>query len=75
MKATLEFNLPEEQSEFETATKGSSMLVLLSDLFEEIRSNLKYDSGAFKDYDKDTLEEVRNYIQDKMRSLNISLYD
>jgi hypothetical protein len=62
MKATLEFNLPEEQDEFERAVKGSDALILVHTLLNEIRSFQKYEAGAFAGCDDPTLEKVREWV-------------
>lgn len=64
MKAVLKFNLPEEAQDHKYALAGVDALLLISDILNEIRSFLKYESGYFKDYDCDpnTLEKVREYI-------------
>lgn len=44
MKAILEFNLPEEQTEFEEAIKGSYNKMLLDGLYDNVfRPHFKYD--------------------------------
>lgn len=50
MKATLEFNLPEEEPEHRYALAGIDALILISDLEAEIRSKLKHDCGEFKEF-------------------------
>jgi hypothetical protein len=72
MKATLEFNLPEERTEHICAVKGMDAIAVIDDLLEEIRSFLKYDGGEFREWrdeggcshtaDAETLEKVRSYI-------------
>lgn len=42
MKATLEFDLPDDKSLFEHATKGIDYYICLSELDERIRAYLKY---------------------------------
>lgn len=42
MKATLEFNLPEEQEEFKTAAKAGETMSVVEDVLNYIRSRLKY---------------------------------
>lgn len=42
MKATLEFDLPDDKSLFEHATKGLDYYICLSDLDERIRVYLKH---------------------------------
>lgn len=64
MKAILEFDLPEDQHDHKYALAGCSALIVISDILNEIRSKLKYDSGLFKDCEDNTLEKVRDYIVD-----------
>jgi hypothetical protein len=42
MKATLEFNLPEEDDEFRTAVDGHRWRLVVTDLDEALRTSLKY---------------------------------
>jgi hypothetical protein len=72
MKATLEFNLPEERCEHICAVKGMDAIAVLDDLIDEIRSFLKYGGGEFREWRDEggcthtpcaeTLEKVRSYI-------------
>lgn len=64
MKAILEFNLPDDADDYKYALAGLDSLLVISDILDEIRSFLKYESGYFKDFDVDqnTLERVREYI-------------
>jgi len=72
MKATLEFNLPEERIEHICAVKGMDTILILDELLNEIRSFLKHDSGEFREWRDEegcshtacaeTLEKVRSYI-------------
>jgi len=50
MKATLEFNLPEDQHDHAYALAGLDALLVISDLENEIRSKLRYDGGEFKEF-------------------------
>ena len=43
MKATLEFNLPEDDAEFYCATKGTAMLNSLWEIQVELRKLYKYE--------------------------------
>ena len=54
MKATLEFNLPEEQEEYEAAIKGRLYKTAYETLYEEVfRPHLKYN----KEFDGKALTE------------------
>jgi hypothetical protein len=44
MKAVLEFTLPEEREEHETALNGPKYRAVLSDLSQFLRSKLKYET-------------------------------
>ena len=43
MKATLEFNLPDEEAEYYCATKGQAMLNVLWEMQSELRKLWKYE--------------------------------
>ncbi len=43
MKAVLEFNLPEDQDDFDTATNGWKYRSVLCDIDNFLRSKLKYE--------------------------------
>lgn len=58
MKAILEFSLPEEQDDHAYALAGLDALLVISDLEQEIRSKLRYDSGEFKEFN------VESYADD-----------
>lgn len=81
MKATLEFNLPEEEHEHKYALAGTDALLALDEIRNEIRSYLKYGSGYFKEWvdedgktqhgNEDTLARVWSFIleQKQQRTL------
>lgn len=72
MKATLEFDLPEEQHEHSYAVHGIDALLLINDLEQEIRSFMNHSCGEFakwrNDDDKqcqgdfETLQRVWDFI-------------
>jgi len=67
MKATLTFNLPEENSEFECASKGTDLACFQFEVFSKIREYLKYgrnDKGVGKEA-AEILEELRNHLNDE----------
>lgn len=70
-KATLTYNLPEEENEHKYALAGVDALLVISDLMSEIRSKLKHDCGYFKDCDEDTLEKVREFIIELKQDRNL----
>ena len=49
-KATLEFNLPEQEHDFKYAIAGIDALLAINDLDQELRSAMKYESGELSHY-------------------------
>ena len=64
MRATLEFNLPEDNQEFELSSKALKMYSTLWDLDVWLRSEIKYN-------DKDHLEVVRDKLRELMNDNRI----
>ena len=61
MKAILEFNLPEDQEQFNTAAKAMDWALLAWDIDQFIRNKIKYEQ------DRDgVLQLVRNELNFKM---------
>ena len=61
MKAILEFNLPEDKEEYDTASKGMDWAVLAWDIDQFIRNKIKYEQ------DRDgILQLVRNELNFQM---------
>ena len=58
MKATLEFNLPEDQREYEVMNQASKMQSFLWDFSQQLRSWYKYHHD-FKDAN-DALNQIRD---------------
>ena len=73
MKATLEFNLPEDQIDFEMATQGLSMHSALWEMDQWLRSQYKYMSDEDYNEDKyDTYYEVREKLREIIGDSNIN---
>ncbi len=60
MKATLTFDLPEEEPEHKYALAGTDALILIEDLCSEIRAKLKYDTGEFKEFKAEKWDEEKD---------------
>jgi len=60
MKATLTFNLPDDQHEFDLAVHGSDFYSILFDLNNEMRSICKYEEHSDEVYD--IVERLRNML-------------
>ena len=65
MKAKLTFNLPEDQEQFNAATKAMEWALLVWDLDQQCRDWVKYDNHNFKDI-QETLQGVRRIIYEAM---------
>ena len=64
MKATLEFNLPDDKEEFDVAAKAMDWALLAWDIDQKIRSLLKYEPEKYK-----TGEQALEHIKDELRDL------
>lgn len=65
MKAVLEFKLPDEQHEFDSARLGSELLSELSDFSNVLRSAHKYDTLGGKLVSKMKPYEIIDAIRDE----------
>ena len=63
MKATLEFNLPEEHDEHLNALHGLSWQMVLFEIDQKLRSTVKYDDS---EQDADYAQKIRDMIYEKM---------
>jgi hypothetical protein len=72
MKAILEFNLPDDQDQFELATKGSNMYSVLWELDQSLRAKTKYASDDLPEDKYDAYEEIREELRELMSNSNIS---
>ena len=67
MKAILEFILPEDKIEFETATKSMDWAILAWDIDQYIRNRLKYQTEKLQTTSaNEELELLRNELRDLM---------
>jgi hypothetical protein len=71
MKATLEFNLPEDQAEHYCAIKGADMLNVLWELKAELRSMLKY--GELPDQQYEIVEKIQDFLMSSLDDNDINL--
>ena len=63
MKATLEFNLPKDQEEFNVAVKAMDWALLAWDIDQSLRTLLKYDPEKTGEQ---TLEHIKEKLLDIM---------
>lgn len=73
MKATLEYNLPEEQDLYIGACQGVNIKNVVCDLDNEMRNWLKH-GHSFKSADE-ALENVRRMLYDDLNRYGINLHE
>ena len=71
MKATLEFNLPDEQHEFYCATKGQDMISVLWEMQKELRTLWKYEE--LSDEEQLIVERIRETFFNSLQEHEINL--
>jgi len=64
MKTTLEFNLPEEQTEMLHAVHASDAWCALSEIDQNLRSLVKY--GTYDGYEVTTTEQLASEIRKRI---------
>ncbi len=72
MKAILEFNLPDDQTEFDLAISGNKFWNVLYELDQELRTKTKYASDDLPQDKYDAYQEVRDLLRELMTENNIS---
>ena len=73
MKAILEFNLPDDQQDFELASNAMKFWSVLYELDQDLRSKTKYASDDLPQDKYDAYQEVRDILYELMSNNNISL--
>jgi hypothetical protein len=72
-KATLTFDLPEEQSEFDLANNAGKYYSVLWDLDQYLRNFVKYPSDREDPILTDTMAKVRDELWKLMNEHNLNL--
>jgi len=72
MKATLEFNLPEETEDFDIATNGWKYRSVLCDIDNFLRSKLKY--GELSPEEDGAYEKARTELWNLINEHNIDIH-
>jgi hypothetical protein len=72
MKATLEFNLPEEAQEFRTAINGWKFKSVLNEINDDLRSKIKWQDDM-PDEVRQALQAVRDDMHQRLSEHNINL--
>ena len=71
MKATLKFNLPEDQAEFDFAVQGSKMYSALWDISQELRAIWKHEELSDEEFKM--VERIRNKFFEILDDSQITL--
>ena len=71
MKATLTFNLPEENHEYFNALQGAQLKSILWDVDQWLRAKMKYEELSDGQYD--AFKETRDYLRSLLIEENIDL--
>jgi hypothetical protein len=72
MKAVLEFNLPDDQQDFDLATKGLKFWSVLWELDQSLRAKTKYAPDSLPKDKYDAYQEIRDELRELMLDNNIS---
>lgn len=70
MKASIEFTLPEEREEHETAINGWRYRLAINDVMEHVRARLKYGEDLTEEASKE-LEQVRACILESLEGVSL----
>lgn len=70
MKATLEFNLPEDELDLSNAINGNKFKLILWDMDQHLRSIVKYSEN---EEEVRVAEELRDKLQEYFSQYNISI--
>ena len=71
MKATIEYNLPEDQFEFDNAVKSMKMWHALNEIKDELRRIYKYED--LKENDFEMVERIREKLFEILQENEINL--
>jgi hypothetical protein len=73
MKAKLEFNLPEDQTEYQMVNDASKMFNVIWDMKQWLRSQTKYAPDSMSDDTYKAFEECKEKLNELMNENNIEL--
>lgn len=71
-KAILEFNLPEDQQDFDLAISGSKFWSVLWELDQSLRAKTKYAPDSLPQDKYDAYQEIRDELRELMSNSNLS---
>ena len=68
-KAILEFNLPEDNDEFQDAINAGKMSSVIWDMDQWLRGNIKYNNDSRSETELKVFQECRDYLTSLTREL------
>ena len=71
MKATLEFNLPEEQEEYENAVRAPKLKTALWNIVQSLRSIDKYEE--LSDGERKMIVRVREIVHEQLQDNEVDI--
>ena len=66
MKAILEFNLPEDQIDFQSAVNGDKWQYAMWKVDQELRSKTKYAPDTMSDETFKALNDIRDFLHEQI---------
>jgi hypothetical protein len=72
MKAILEFELPEDQDDYERCVRSNAAHTVIESMFEYLRQKLKY--GELPDTVYETYEDVRDRMTEFCEDYNVKIF-
>ena len=73
MKAILEFNLPEDQTNFEFASEGNKWWLVAWDMDQWLRNQIKYAPDGMTDDELKAFEKCRAQLRELLDEYNLNL--
>lgn len=73
MKATLEFNLPEEEDEYKCAMNGRAYRAVLIEMDEMLRRRLKYED--LPEAISETIQLIRDNLYEYLEANDVGLHE
>lgn len=71
MKATLEFNLPDDNQEHMNAVHAQSMASFITATFDKLRNELKYNPSNHSDETLNVIEQLRDNLLEDIEERNL----
>lgn len=72
MEATLKFNLPEDQNQFDMASHGIDFALVCLDMEQKLRTITKYNSDKYSIAQMEVIEKLKDNFFDIMQEHNVN---